>query len=393
MSWETQGRQGHGWSGHGTSPGSPATRSDPTGRSTGIGTLDQRIGTVVGSLLGHFSRAERNHAALRPEGQAAAHIVQAMRVWVAAARLGGDALDKALPGTTSDATASKLREAALLTVRAHDPASLNEAGAVLASAAGTMGLDRWGQFAVEAAHAATAAMAASPVLRTAVIGFEEGAALGVESGPGALLTGLAGAVVGAGIGYYLSGPARLDLFTSPRPPGDGTRGQTPAQSVADGAVGAPAPAQVLAQNPGFAATQDAPANTVATPADTPKIGTVVEAKPPADARPDLEPGPEGVVVSDGRREHILTGDDTGGGHRPGQNVPGKSEFPPGWSDDRIIDAIKEVANDPASSRGPGRLGRILVNGSRGGVDITVIVEGDKTTVVSGFPTNRPRNPK
>lgn len=278
MSWETQGRQGHGWFGHGTGPGSPATRSDPTGRSTGIGTLDQRIGTVVGSLLGHFSRAERNHAALRPEGQAAAHIAQAMRVWVAAARLGGDALDKALPETTSDAMASKLREAALLTVRAHDPASLNEAGAVLASAAGTMGLDRWGRFAAEAAHAATAAMAASTVLRTAVIGFEEGAALGVETGPGALLTGLAGAVVGAGIGYYLSGPARPDLFTSPRPPEGGTEGQTPAQSVAGGAAGAPAPAQVPAQNPGFAATQGSPANTVATPADAPKIETVVEAR-------------------------------------------------------------------------------------------------------------------
>jgi len=104
-------------------------------------------------------------------------------------------------------------------------------------------------------------------------------------------------------------------------------------------------------------------------------------------------GQGGVVISDDRAKHILDGDATGEGHGPGRNIPGKSEFPPGWSDDRIVDAIKDVANDPASSRAPGRRGRIVVNGSRDGVDIEIIVEGDRTTVVTGYPTNVPRNPK
>jgi hypothetical protein len=63
------------------------------------------------------------------------------------------------------------------------------------------------------------------------------------------------------------------------------------------------------------------------------------------------------VVTAQRRVHILDGDHTGGGHRAGSGG-GKSEFPAAWSDDAIIDAIEEVANDPASVRAPGRNGKI-----------------------------------
>lgn len=185
MSWETQGRQDHGWFGHGTGPGSPGTPAERNGRPAGVGTLDQRISTVVGSLLGHFSPADRKHSALQPEGRTAANVTQAMRVWVAAARLGGEALAKSLPETTSDAMRSRLRDAALLTVRAHDPATLNEAGAALASAAGTMGLDRWRQFAATAAHTAAVAMAASPAAgRGDRRRGRRGAGRGVRSGRG-----------------------------------------------------------------------------------------------------------------------------------------------------------------------------------------------------------------
>ncbi len=98
-------------------------------------------------------------------------------------------------------------------------------------------------------------------------------------------------------------------------------------------------------------------------------------------------------MSDDRRKHILDGDAKGGGHRPGQNVPGKSEFPPGWSDERIVDTIKDVANDPASSRKTRPDGRTEVTGQRDGIDIVVIIDKDKKTVVTGYPTNNPRNPK
>lgn len=93
-----------------------------------------------------------------------------------------------------------------------------------------------------------------------------------------------------------------------------------------------------------------------------------------------------------RRRHILDGDPGGGGgHRPGTGIPGKSEFPPGWSDDRILDAVSDVATDPASVTKPLPDGRQIVEGTRSGIEIRVIL--DKAgNIVTGYPTNLPRNP-
>ena len=62
--------------------------------------------------------------------------------------------------------------------------------------------------------------------------------------------------------------------------------------------------------------------------------------------------------------------------------------PAGWSDDKIIGTVLDVARDPVSSVTPGRGGRVVVEGTREGVDISVILEADGS-VVSGFPTNVP----
>ncbi|MEM6455686.1 MAG: RHS repeat-associated core domain-containing protein, partial [Acidobacteriota bacterium] len=98
------------------------------------------------------------------------------------------------------------------------------------------------------------------------------------------------------------------------------------------------------------------------------------------------------LASPSRRGHILDGDRFGGGHRAGTGRPGKSEFPSDWSDDRVMHAISDVATDPNSKRRPGEGGRTIVEGVRDGVLVRVIQEGDGT-IVTGFPTNRPRNPK
>lgn len=98
-------------------------------------------------------------------------------------------------------------------------------------------------------------------------------------------------------------------------------------------------------------------------------------------------------VSPQRRRHILDGDATGGGHRPGLGLPGKSEFPRGWSDDRIIAAILDVANDPNSRRRAEADGRTVVTGTRDGVEMRVVVGRDGRSVVTGYPVNLPRNPR
>ncbi|MGK8469286.1 DUF2332 family protein [Nocardia cyriacigeorgica] len=54
---------------------------------------------------------------------------------------------------------------------------------------------------------------------------------------------------------------------------------------------------------------------------------------------------ETLRLDDERRIHILDGDATGGGHRAGTGKPGKTEFPPAWSDDQIVDLVWTIARN------------------------------------------------
>lgn len=76
--------------------------------------------------------------------------------------------------------------------------------------------------------------------------------------------------------------------------------------------------------------------------------------------------------------------------RCGSRISGKSEFPQGWSDNRVIDAISDIATDPNASRAIGRGGRTVVEGVRDGINIRVIV-GKDGEIITGFPTNVWRN--
>ncbi|ANP44471.1 hypothetical protein ATE48_00305 [Candidatus Viadribacter manganicus] len=96
------------------------------------------------------------------------------------------------------------------------------------------------------------------------------------------------------------------------------------------------------------------------------------------------------LTDDRGRGHILDGDDTGGGDRAGTGEPGKSEFPAEWSDDRIVGEISDVATDPASDRQT-QGGRTVSEGTRDGVDIRSVDDGVR--IITGYPTNRPRNPQ
>jgi RHS repeat-associated protein len=91
--------------------------------------------------------------------------------------------------------------------------------------------------------------------------------------------------------------------------------------------------------------------------------------------------------------HILDGDATGGGHRPGTGIPGKSEFPSGWSDAKILDAISEVATDPNVTWSlPDSRGYITATKTIDGIDVKVVWDTRNGRIVTGYPTNVPRNP-
>ncbi len=98
------------------------------------------------------------------------------------------------------------------------------------------------------------------------------------------------------------------------------------------------------------------------------------------------------LASAQRRTHILTGDATGGGHLwPG--LPGKTPFPKSWSGDRIMHEICDIATDPAAWANVQNQGqRAVLYGTRGGVEIKVVVNRGTGDIITGHPINLPRNP-
>jgi RHS repeat-associated protein len=96
------------------------------------------------------------------------------------------------------------------------------------------------------------------------------------------------------------------------------------------------------------------------------------------------------IVDDKGAQHILDGDEFGGGHRAGTGSPGKSEFPSEWSDGKILGEISDVATDPSSTRET-QGSRTVSEGTRDGVEIRTVDDGGR--IITGYPTNRPRNPR
>lgn len=100
------------------------------------------------------------------------------------------------------------------------------------------------------------------------------------------------------------------------------------------------------------------------------------------------------LISEARAQHILHGDRTGGGHLwPGAS--GKSPFPKNWSENKILNEINTIASDASI---PGRIqgnGRILKEATVDGINVRVVIDPPSRGggVVTGFPTNVPRNPK
>lgn len=77
-----------------------------------------------------------------------------------------------------------------------------------------------------------------------------------------------------------------------------------------------------------------------------------------------------------RTKHILDGDSWGGGHRHGTGKPGKTEFPAGWDDDKIIGNVRDVARAPGDLPVFQPNHRWRVHGLRDDVGITVVVLPD-----------------
>jgi len=92
-----------------------------------------------------------------------------------------------------------------------------------------------------------------------------------------------------------------------------------------------------------------------------------------------------------RSDHILNR------HRAGAGKPGKTEFPVGWSDERILHEISDIATDPNAVTGVGKWNSPFVIGTRDGIEIRVDFYPSNHPTHAGkistaYPINVKRNP-
>lgn len=95
---------------------------------------------------------------------------------------------------------------------------------------------------------------------------------------------------------------------------------------------------------------------------------------------------DSVSIPEDRARHILDGEGRSGGHRYGTGTPGKTEFPASWSDDDILDAIRQVAGSGTVIGPAHREGDLLISGEVNGVTIRVVVRPNGE-VRTGYPVS------
>jgi len=151
------------------------------------------------------------------------------------------------------------------------------------------------------------------------------------------------------------------------------------------------------------------------PADEQRLRRAAAAEPPLGAAlPDIgqvvglgltgtawdtaagpHPTPAAIHLTSQQATHILTGDRSGGGHAPGIGLPGKTEFPRGWTGAAITAAALSVARDPQTLQRSRISDRWEATGVRDGVRIRVVVRDDGF-IVTAIPLDGQgvvRNPK
>ena len=167
MSWEDQGRQEHGWFGHGTAP--PKLKPDESGRSDRFGPdgLDQRIRAMGHTAITAIPRTLRHHPATRyDEDPALDQLATTVHQWVRGLLLDRAAFASRYFGRgASDPVVDHLWQAAKFAAVARNEAELRAGTGHLAAAMQAEGLDRWGRFMSNAQQrAASAARLPVPTL-------------------------------------------------------------------------------------------------------------------------------------------------------------------------------------------------------------------------------------
>ena len=97
-------------------------------------------------------------------------------------------------------------------------------------------------------------------------------------------------------------------------------------------------------------------------------------------------------LSAARAQHILYGDNHGGGHLHGTGKPCKSEFPADWTTEMILSTVlKDAANDNLNWRHEDN-GNEVAEVAESGVTIRLVVSARHDQIITAYPISTPRNP-
>ncbi len=156
MSWETQGRQEHGWFGHGMGPEGAAD----------VGDLADRVAWTAHASLMDLPRQDWRSSAAAFDGERVQRLQTAMAAWIGARSLSRAGFEKRFVGSMiSDAAIDSLRASAEAVRTATTHHDLGVASTHLASAMQGIGLSRWPGFLRDAASRADAAPPTSDGVR------------------------------------------------------------------------------------------------------------------------------------------------------------------------------------------------------------------------------------
>ena len=142
------------------------------------------------------------------------------------------------------------------------------------------------------------------------------------------------------------------------------------------------PAEVLGlpNHTGSPAVEDLTGNIISTP--------ILDAAGPNVVTMENPHSIDNISIPEDRARHILDGEGRSGGHRYGTGIPGKTEFPASWSDDDILEAIRQVAGTGTVDRPAHRDGDLVIDGEVNGVSIKVVVQPNGE-VRTGYPVSGP----